>query len=182
MVVTKWRVFRCSVNLFPVAAMTKQHRLGFWRQQAFTLQPSWRPDVGNQWRQALPFPLLEAETFPGSWFHSSDLCSVFMWLLPWVSWVSNLLRLFLIRLLSLDWHACLLSRFNHVWLFATPRAITLQAPLSMGVSRQGSWSGLPCPLSGDLPDPGIEPGSSALQAGYIPLSHQQNPFFVFTCI
>ena len=67
-------------------------------------------------RPSLPFPLLEAETFPGSWLPSSDLCSVFMWLLPWVSWVSNLLRLFLIRALSLDWHACLLSRFSHVWL------------------------------------------------------------------
>ena len=34
-----------------------------------------------------------------------------------------------------------------------------QAPLSMGFSRQESWSGLPCPASGDLPDPGIEPAS-----------------------
>ena len=34
-----------------------------------------------------------------------------------------------------------------------------QAPLSMGFSRQEYWSGLPCPLPGDLPDPGIEPTS-----------------------
>ena len=26
------------------------------------------------------------------------------------------------------------------------------------------WSGLPCPSAGDIPDPGIEPGSPALQA------------------
>ena len=32
-----------------------------------------------------------------------------------------------------------------------------QAPLSMGVSRQGNWSGLACPPSGDLLDPGIQP-------------------------
>ena len=34
----------------------------------------------------------------------------------------------------------------------------------MGLSRQEYWSGLPFPSLGDLPDPGIEPGSSALQA------------------
>ena len=34
-----------------------------------------------------------------------------------------------------------------------------QAPLSMGFSRQEYWSGLPGPLPGDLPDPGIEPVS-----------------------
>ena len=34
----------------------------------------------------------------------------------------------------------------------------------MGFSRQDDWSGLPCPSPGDLPHPGIEPGSPALQA------------------
>ena len=34
----------------------------------------------------------------------------------------------------------------------------------MGFSRQEYWSGLPFPSPGDLPDPGIEPGSSALEA------------------
>ena len=34
----------------------------------------------------------------------------------------------------------------------------------MEFSRQGYWSGLPCPPPGDLPNPGIEPGSPALQA------------------
>ena len=34
-----------------------------------------------------------------------------------------------------------------------------QAPLSMGLSRQEHWSGLPCPPAGDLPNPGIEPTS-----------------------
>ena len=43
-----------------------------------------------------------------------------------------------------------------------------QAPLSMGFSRQGHWSGLPCPSPGDLPDSGIEPGSPALQADALP--------------
>ena len=39
-----------------------------------------------------------------------------------------------------------------------------QAPLSMGFSRQEYWSGLPFPSPGYLPNPGIEPGSPALQA------------------
>ena len=38
-------------------------------------------------------------------------------------------------------------------------------PLSMEFSLQEYWSGLPCPSPGDLPNPGIEPGSPALQAG-----------------
>ena len=46
--------------------------------------------------------------------------------------------------------------------------ITCQAPLSMGFSRHEYWSGLPFPSPGDLPDPGIEPGSPALQADSLP--------------
>ena len=37
-----------------------------------------------------------------------------------------------------------------------------------GLYRQEYQSGLPCPLPGDLPDPGIEPGSPALQADSLP--------------
>ena len=44
------------------------------------------------------------------------------------------------------------------------RYVAQQAPLSMRFSRQEFWSGLPFPSPGDLPDPGIEPGSPALQA------------------
>ena len=45
--------------------------------------------------------------------------------------------------------------------------VAYQAPLSMGLSRQEYWSGLPCPYPGDLPDPGIEPASllSPVMAG-----------------
>ena len=39
-----------------------------------------------------------------------------------------------------------------------------QAPLSMESSKQEYWSGLSFPSSGDLPNPGINPGSPALQA------------------
>ena len=54
--------------------------------------------------------------------------------------------------------ACV-SRFSHVRLFATLWTVAHQTPLSMGFSRQGYWSGLPCPPPGDLPNPGIEPVS-----------------------
>ena len=53
---------------------------------------------------------------------------------------------------------------SRVHLFANPWTVAQQAPLSMGFSRQEYWSGLPFPSPGDLPDPGIEPGSPALQA------------------
>ena len=38
----------------------------------------------------------------------------------------------------------------------------------MGFSRQEYWSGLPCPSPGNLLDPGIKPGSPALQADPLP--------------
>ena len=53
---------------------------------------------------------------------------------------------------------------SRVQLFATPWTVAHQAPLSKGFSRQEYWSGLPCLPPGDLPDPGIDPGSPALQA------------------
>ena len=54
----------------------------------------------------------------------------------------------------------LLSR---VRLFETPWTAAYQAPPSMGFSRQEYWSGVPFPSLGDLPNPGTEPGSPALQ-------------------
>ena len=53
---------------------------------------------------------------------------------------------------------------SHVRLFVTSQTAAYQAPQSMGFSRQEYWSGLPFPSPGDLPDPGIEPRSPALQA------------------
>ena len=59
----------------------------------------------------------------------------------------------------------LLSRAQ---LFVTPWTVAYQAPPSMGFSRQEYWSGLPFPSPGDLPHPGIEPGSPALRADALP--------------
>ena len=49
-------------------------------------------------------------------------------------------------------------------LVVTPWTVVYQASLSIGFSRQEYWSGLPFPSPGDLPNPGIEPWSSTLQA------------------
>ena len=48
---------------------------------------------------------------------------------------------------------------NHVQLFVTPWTVAYHVPLSMGISREEYWSVLPFPSPGDLPNPGIEPGS-----------------------
>ena len=60
------------------------------------------------------------------------------------------------------------SRFSPVGLFATPRTVAHQAPLSMGFSRQEDWSGLPFPSPGDLPHPGIKSRSPASWADSLP--------------
>ena len=67
------------------------------------------------------------------------------------------------------WCTCVLSLFGRVWLFATPWTVGSQDPLSMGFSRQGYWSGLPCPPPGGLPGPEIKPASvrsPALAGGF----------------
>ena len=67
--------------------------------------------------------------------------------------------------------------------FVAQSCLTLYDPLDCsppgssvhGFSRQEYWSGLPFPPPGDLPDPGIEPESPALQVDSLPLSHQGSP-------
>ena len=74
----------------------------------------------------------------------------------------------------------LLSHLSRVRLFVTLCTVALQAPLSMGFSRQEYWSWLPFPSPGNLPDSGIEPASPGLlhwQADSLPLSHLRSPYF-----
>ena len=58
------------------------------------------------------------------------------------------------------------SHFSCVHLFVTLWTVANEASQFMGFSRQEYWSGLSCPLLGDLPDPGIKPAS--VRVGKIP--------------
>ena len=80
---------------------------------------------------------------------------------------------------------CVLSRFSHVQLIATPWTVALQAPLSMGFSRQESWSGFFFPSPRDLPNPGINPVSlafSALASGFFTTSTTWEAFMCFALL
>ena len=64
---------------------------------------------------------------------------------------------------------CCSHSLSHVRLFATPWTVAHQAPLSMGLSRQEYWSGLPFPPPGDASNPGIKsapPMAPALAGGF----------------
>ena len=66
---------------------------------------------------------------------------------------------------------------SHDQLLVTPWPVAHQAPLAMNFSRQEHWSNLPFPSLGDLPDPGIESMSPALQADSLPMSHLGSPLY-----
>ena len=61
----------------------------------------------------------------------------------------------------------------------TPWNITRLAPLSMEFSQQEYWSGLPFPSPGDLPNPGIEPASPALQSDPFPTDLLGKPTTIY---
>ena len=97
-------------------------------------------------------------------FHFSDkenlfLKSEFNLQIMWFKCMSPNFVMSKLRLLL--WFSCC-----HVWLFATPRTVAYQAPLSMGFSRQEYWSVLPFPPPGYLPNPRIKPASPALADGF----------------
>ena len=75
---------------------------------------------------------------------------------------------------------CYYFSWTSVQLLETLWTVAQQASLSMGFSRQGYWNGLPCPLPGDLPDPGIGPvpsASPALQADFPNPEPHWKPFW-----
>ena len=86
-----------------------------------------------------------------------------------MSLVLNMLSGLIITFLPRSkWKKVKVKSLSHIWLFAIPWTVVYQAPPSMGFSRQEYWRGLPFPSPGDLPDPGIEPRSPALQADALP--------------
>ena len=60
--------------------------------------------------------------------------------------------------------------------------IAHQASLSIELSRQEYWSGLPCLPPGDLPNPGIKPRSSALQADSLPAESPGKSIYMYVCV
>ena len=68
-----------------------------------------------------------------------------------------------------------MNSLSRVQLFVTSCTVAYQAPLYMGFSRQEYWGGLPFPSWGDLPDPGIEPGSPTLHADSLPYEPPGKP-------
>ena len=68
-----------------------------------------------------------------------------------------------------------MKSLSRVQLFVTPWTVAYHAPPSVGFSRQEYWSGLPIPSQGDLPNPGIKPGSPALQADCLPSEPPTRP-------
>ena len=69
-------------------------------------------------------------------------------------------------------HVSKYQSLSHAWLFVTPWTAAHQSPLSMRFSRQRYWSRFPFPSPGDLPNPGIEPRSPALQTDSLPTELQ----------
>ena len=91
-------------------------------------------------------------------FHLTNTCCCFVSLIT----LPTRVRLIKAMIFPVVMYGC--EKESEVWLFATSWTVAYQAPPSMGFSRQEFWSGLPFPSPGDLPNPGIEPRSPALQA------------------
>ena len=102
--------------------------------------------------------------FPQNWCSKGSRCEETYW------WAS--------LSILIDSNVCSGAQsLSHVCLFVTPWTVACQAPLSMGFSRQVYQTGLPFPLAGDLPDPGIKPMSWVLQADSLPLCQLGSPRF-----
>ena len=77
---------------------------------------------------------------------------------------------------SLHWNVKVKLLVTHsCQLFVMLWTVVCQAPLSLEFSRQEYWSWLPFPSPGDLPNPGIKPGSPGLQAESLPSEPSEKP-------
>ena len=73
-----------------------------------------------------------------------------------------------------------MKSLSRVLLFATPWTVASQAPPSLGFSRQEYWTGLPFSSPGDLPNPGMKPGSPVLQADTLPSEPQGKSVHIYS--
>ena len=112
------------------------------------------------WKQSSPFHRFYPASYPVT-FCCGLMYTVRVWCL-----VSSVHWLYFLFPLNASSSVCV--HRSVVPDSATPWTVVRQAPLSMGFFRQEYWSGLPCPPPGDLPNPGIEPRSPALQADSLP--------------
>ena len=113
-------------------------------------------DAGKDWRQ-VEKGTTEDEMV--GWHHRIDdmsLSNLEELVMDREAWCTSLYGVTKSQTQLSDWTELMLSCFYHVQLLATLWMVALQAPLSMGFSRQEYWSGLPCFPPGDLPDPGIK--------------------------
>ena len=78
--------------------------------------------------------------------------------------------------------SAVLRHFSHVRLFATPRTVACQSPMSMGFFRQEYWSGLPFPSPGNLSNPGFKPVSPALAGGFVTTELPGKPQLGWLCV
>ena len=157
-------------HVYKISCPTER-RLDTKRRYIFSKE-TWRPTV----YRALPGSILRRRGVP--WSREASLKAKN---LAWHNQRPHLPNINLSNCKSLQWtttfshwlpkehfsstnHACVLSCFSHVQLFATPWTLAHQAPLSMGFSKQEYWSGLPCPPLGDLSDPRIKPMSLVFPA------------------
>ena len=115
-----------------------------------------------------------------------ETCNIKLTILKWTIWFKNRKTYYHIKKSRESWRAnCCLA--GSLWLCSAVSCLTLcdfrgcsrQAPLSMGLSQQGCWTGLPFPSPGDVPNPGTESRSPTLQAILYHLSHQGSPVCLY---
>ena len=118
------------------------------------------------------FEQVGARNYPKPFTHDSSVNTITLWGRIYQHSFSDAIVSLLSRISSICVHT---QSLQSCLTLVTPWTVALQAPLSVGFSRQEHWSGLPFASPGYLPDPGIEPASPALQADSLPLSHQGSP-------
>ena len=122
---------------------------------------------GGKWKQwQILFSLGSKITADSNCSHEIKWCLVFR--RKAMTNLDSILKSIDITLLTkvsiVKWSEVKRRSLSCVQLFATPWTVAYQAPSSMRFSRQEYWSGLPFPSPGDLPEPGIKPGSLTLRA------------------